>query len=231
MAGSFRFKKFTIANDRAAMKVGTDGVLLGAWASLDNPRTILDIGTGTGIIALMLAQRSEGKARITAIDIDPLAIEEAMDNFQNSPWRETFGASRISLQEFAGRAENDSRFDLLVSNPPYFTGSLKAPDERRTAARHTDTLGFAQMISGALQLLAPQGILAVIYPPEEGMEFVAEAESAGLHLRRICKVSTAAGKPEKRLLMEFSREANAPEFETLVLDSPEYRELTSEFYL
>lgn len=231
MANSFKFKQFTVANDRAAMKVGTDGVLLGAWASIDWARNILDVGTGTGIIALMLAQRSEGAAQITAIDIDAPAIEEARENFGNSPWRETFSASCISLQEFAGKADNASRFDLIVSNPPFFVESLKAPDQRRTVARHTDTLGFAQMTAGALQLLAPHGIMAVIYPAKEGMDFVAEAESAGLHLVRMCRVATAEGKPVKRLLMEFSREAGAPTFEDLALDSEAFHALTKEFYL
>lgn len=231
MSAPFRFRQFTIANDRAAMKVGTDGVLLGAWAPLGEAVEILDAGTGTGIIALMLAQRSAGGAHVTAIDIDPAAVEEAADNFRNSPWDGILDAECVSFQEFSGRAGNDARFDLIVSNPPFFSASLKAPDERRSAARHTDTLGSALIIEGSLRLLAPQGRLAIILPVAEGMDFVAEAEPAGLHLIRMCRVSTKSGKPAKRLLIEFSREATAPVFEELALDSEAFRTLTAEFYL
>jgi len=231
MAGAFRFKQFTVANDRAAMKVGTDGVLLGAWASVQGARRILDVGTGTGIIALMLAQRCGGAAQISAIDIDPGAVEEASDNFGASPWGESFREECISLQEFSAKADAAGTFDLIVSNPPYFVGSLKAPDQRRSAARHTDTLEFRDLALAALKLLAPDGCLAVVYPVEEGMAFVAEAESLGLHLMRLCRVSTAAGKPAKRLLLEFSRTAASPLFEELSLDSPAYRALTADFYL
>ena len=213
------------------MKVGTDGVLLGAWVPLGHSSEILDAGTGTGIIALMLAQRSAGGAHISAIDIDPAAAEEASDNFRNSPWGGVLEAECIPFDEFSGRAGNAAHFDLIVSNPPFFSSSLKAPDERRSTARHTETLDPVRIIAGSLRLLAPQGRLAVVYPVTEGMDFVAEAESAGLHLIRMCKVSTRSGKPAKRLLMEFSREATAPVFEELALDSEAFRTLTAEFYL
>jgi len=213
------------------MKVGTDGVLLGAWADVSRARTILDIGTGTGIIALMLAQRSGGGARIDAIDIDQSAVDEARDNFGSSPWPEAFRASCVSLQEFSGKPENAALYDLIVSNPPFFVDSLKAPDQRRTTARHTDTLPPVDLIAASLKMLKPDGTLAVIYPAEEAMQFVAAAESSALFLTRMCKVSTAAGKAPKRILMELSRNATAPIFEELSLDSEEYRKLTSEFYL
>ena len=213
------------------MKVGTDGVLLGAWTPVGDAARILDAGTGTGIISLILAQRCEGNAEITAIDIDSPSIEEAQDNFGTSPWSASLHAERISLQEFAEKAENEARFDLIVSNPPFFVASLKAPDSRRSCARHTDTLDFGELIESSLKILTPEGRLAVIFPVEEGMGFTAEAESAGLHLMRMYRVSTKAGKPAKRLLMEFSREATAPLFGELALDSEEFHRLTSEFYL
>ena len=208
------------------MKVGTDGVLLGAWVSLrGDERTALDVGTGTGLIALMLAQRSAALT-IQAIDIDPAAAEEAAANFAASPWATRLSARAVSLQDFSG-----GPFDLIVSNPPFFKASLKAPDAQRRAARHDDTLPPADLIAAAAQLLSPSGRLAVIYPPEEARAFVLEAEAAGLYLSRLTRVISVAGQAPKRHLMEFSRTPGMPAFDDLVIGSPEYLSLTGDFYL
>ena len=224
------------------MKVGTDGVLLGAWATvLPEDRLALDVGTGTGVIALMLAQRmaasagrlgvaaegpGRGVAGILGIDIDEAAVGEAAANFAASPWADRLTARAESLQVFSG-----SEFDLIVSNPPFFSASLKAPDAQRRAARHNDTLPPMELIAAARRLLSLSGRLSVIYPPEEARSFVMEAESAGLYLSRLTRVISVAGQPPKRHLMEFSRTPAQPLFTDLVIGSPEYRSLTGDFYL
>lgn len=237
MSDIFRFKRFEMRNSASAQKVGTDGVLLGAWAPLpaaaDNTTEavrILDIGTGTGVIALMLAQRCP-RAEITGLDIDQASAEEAALNFKESPWAGRLEVRCIPLQEFEGEP-----FDLIVSNPPFFINSLKAPSERRSAARHTDTLSHADLISSTQRLLSPQGRLALIYPPEEAADFILAAESAGLHLARRCEVRSKSGKGVKRMLLEFSRTDLPCIFESLDILSGDdyslqYRELLKEFYL
>lgn len=212
-------------------------MLLGAWVSLpaaaentsEAPR-ILDIGTGTGVIALMLAQRCP-QARITGLDIDSSSAEEAALNFRESPWAGRLEARCIPLQEFDAEP-----YDLIVSNPPFFINSLKAPSERRSAARHTDSLSHADLISSTLRLLSPEGRLSVIYPPEEAADFIMAAESAGLHLARRCEVHSKSGRGVKRMLLEFSRTDHPCIFESLdILSgddySVQYRELLKEFYL
>ena len=212
------------------MKVGTDGVLLGAWATVSpEDRQALDVGTGTGVIALMLAQRSAG-LEIIGIDIDEAAAGEAAENFAASPWADRLTARAVSLQAFVSEREQPE-FDLIVSNPPFFSASLKALDAQRRAARHNDTLPPADLIQAARRLLSPSGRLSVIYPPEEARAFVMESESAGLYLSRLTRVISVAGQPPKRHLMEFSRTPAQPLFTDLVIGSPEYRSLTGDFYL
>ena len=210
------------------MKVGTDGVLLGAWATVSpEDRRVLDVGTGTGVIALMLAQRTDS-VQILGIDIDPAAADEAAANFAASPWSDRLTALSVRLQD---SVSEDHLFDLIVSNPPFFSASLKAPETRRRTARHDDTLPAADLIAAARRLLAPSGRLAVIYPPEEARSFVMEAEAAGLYLSRLTRVISVAGQPPKRHLMEFSRTAALPAISDLVIGSEEYRTLTGDFYL
>lgn len=244
------------------MKVGTDGVLLGAWVSLrGDERQILDVGTGTGLIALMLAQRTApvttpvtaalaaSAPTILGIEIDPAAAAEAAGNFAASPWAGRLKALPVRLQDYVSEAvshgianefvhgvsggENPEvgEVDLIVSNPPFFKGSLKAPEARRRAARHDDTLPPTELIAAARELLLPAGRLAVIYPPEEARAFVLEAEAAGLYLTRLTRVISVAGQPPKRHLLEFSRTAGMPLFDDLVIGSAEYRNLTGDFYL
>lgn len=234
---TFAFKQFTITQDRCAMKVGTDAVLLGAWVKTYGSRRILDIGTGTGVIALMLAQKSG--AEIDAIDIDTDAVDEAKKNVANSPWAERVHVQHISLQDFARIA--DHQYDLIVSNPPYFVDSLLSTEANRTTARHTIHLSFEELVKGAAKLLSKEGKLCVILPPKEGEQFIAFALVQGLHLTRITRVRTTPEKSEKRLLMQFAFTPKPQLSESiLVIEkdpskrhswTDEYKELTKEYYL
>lgn len=214
------------------MKVGTDGVLLGAWATVSpEDRRALDVGTGTGLIALMLAQRSAASGmNILGIDIDAAAAGEAAANFAASPWADRLTAFPASLHAFVAKWEQNI-FDLIVSNPPFFAADVAAPDARRSAARQCGSLPPSELLAAARLLLSPSGRLAVIYPPEEAAAFCLEAESAGLYLSRQTRVITTPGQPPKRLLMEFTRTPGLPHFDDLILDSPACRNLTADFYL
>ena len=250
MGSSFRFKQFEVRDELSAMKVGPDGVLLGAWVSLELPDSptgrgqtspsVLDVGTGTGVIALMLAQRlaaagfaqEPGGVRIVGIDIDAPSVEEAAANFAASPWAASLSAQLSDFKDFEGS------YDFIVCNPPYFTGSLKAPDARRTAARHNAALPQSVLIDGALRCMAPSGRLAVVLPCDEAARLIGEARGRGLFPARICHVSTCVGKKPKRTLVELSRRAvSAPSCEELAIQTsggdftPEYRSLTKAFYL
>ena len=227
----FRFKQFTVYHDRCAMKVGTDGVLLGAWANVAQAHHILDIGTGTGLIALMLAQRSD--ALITAIDIDEDAIEQATDNAENSPW-----ASRIRiLQQDLRQYDTEQRFDAIVSNPPYFINSLKCPDSQRSTARHTDTLDANKLLQKASELLHPEGHFSLVIPADQVSQIQQLGEESGLYLVRHTAVITRPGLPPKRALLEFRKANIACQTDELVIEldrhvySEDYIALTREFYL
>ena len=193
----FRFKKFNITQAKSAMKVGTDGVLLGSWVSYKNPTEILDIGTGTGLIALMLAQRNS-KANITAIEIDKTASKEAQFNINNSPWRQRIGIVNTSLQEFKTKI----KYDLIVSNPPFFP-SNKSKD-RRTIARHANTLSFKDLIQNSIEFLAEKGILAVIIPKDYEVDFFEIAKSYKLFCLRLCYIKGNKKSEVKRVLIEFA---------------------------
>lgn len=220
------------------MKVGTDAVLLGAWAKTYGVRHILDIGTGSGVIALMLAQRCG--AAIDAIDIDEVSLTQAKENAEASPWSDRLRMHHISLQDFT-KMQDDQPYELIVSNPPYFNDSLTATEESRTRARHTVLLPFAELISCAAKLLAKDGRFCVILPPREGEQFRALAQPHNLHLTRLTRVKTTPEKKEKRWLMQFAHQAK-PQISdsTLVIEkdnknaqnyTDEYRELTKEYYL
>jgi len=232
----FKFKQFTIRQSACSMKVGTDGVLLGAWVAVEAAaRRILDVGTGTGLIALMLAQRSP-LAQVDAVEVDAAAASQARENAKSSPWAARLNIMHQDFNHFAGRAT--SRYDLLVSNPPYFSRSLTSPDSRRTAARHTGLLLHEDLIGGSLQLLSERGKLAVVMPCAEGNIFVAQAEKAGLHCNRKLHVAAKKGRPAMRLLMELSRSSAALDEQHLCIEdsalhsfTPEYQALTKEFYL
>ena len=238
----FRFKQFDIEDEHCAMKVGTDAVLLGAWAStMHNAQctmhdaqyttlnsklstlNFLDIGTGCGIIALMLAQRF-ANAHIVGIDIDEAAAQQAAANFATSPWSDRLVAQHISLQDYTLPP-----YSLITSNPPYFRSSLKCPDEGRKQARHTDTLSYDELIRCSAMLLAEDGVLALILPQEAQEDILTLAAANGLHLWRLTHVITSPKKPAKRVLMALTKEEMAIEEEELVLrhDHP----LFKDFYL
>lgn len=213
------------------MKVGTDGVLLGAWVGLEGKEShILDVGTGTGVIALMLAQRTETSV-IVGIDIDDPSVEEARYNFKASPWG---GRMSAFLQDF--RTMEPFPYELIISNPPYFVNSLKAPRQRRSTARHTDTLPYSALVDGVMDNLAPEGRFAVVLPSEEAETFISEARGKGLYLNRLCKVKTTPERPPKRFLMEFAKKRNELLQEELVIQdaggfTQEYKALTRDFYI
>ena len=228
----FRFKQFEVQQQRSAMKVGTDGVLIGAWASVrPADRAVLDIGTGTGLIALMLAQRNT-EAKVVGVEIDADSAAQARENVEQSPWSERIEIAECAVQEFA----TEQKFDLIVSNPPFFVDSLKCPDESRSKARHTDTLSFADLMRAVTRLLAPDGRFAVIVPAEAAMSVVA---AGNLHLVRRCDVRTKPKGQPKRVMLEFSLrfEGAALREELTIGDgtnggySAEYKALTRDFYL
>ncbi len=227
----FTFKQFHVEQDRTAMKVGTDGVLLGAWA--EGGRTILDIGTGTGLVALMMAQRYED-AQVVGIDIDPDASEQARENVAASPFASRISILHTSLQAF----KTERKFDAIVSNPPYFEHSLKNPDAARAAARHADSLPFADLFSGVSRLLADEGVFSAIVPMDCLERFCSEAYLSGFFLLRRYDVKTTPRKPSKRCLVAFCR--RRPDVfdrqEVCLMDeggvrSAWYAALTKEFYL
>jgi len=229
----FRFKQFAVRQENAAMKVGTDGVLLGAWAHVEASSRILDVGTGTGLIALMLAQRS--KAAIDAVEIDEPSYRQALINVENSPWKTRIALFNESFQDFAQRATR--QYDLIVSNPPYFIKSLKSPEMKRTAARHTDWLPQDELLKGIEKLLTPDGLFAGIFPYIEGNVFTAKASNYGLFCNKRVVVTGKEKQPPKRLLLEFSSEKKSFSESELTIrnldDSftDEYKHLTKDFYL
>lgn len=261
---TFRFKQFAVVQERAAMKVGTDGVLLGAWVSvpvvLGIPlRRILDIGTGTGVIALMLAQRTAAMMEtgvvpvIDAVEVDESAVSEAARNFEASPWAMRLKAHAMPIQRYAASHDREEKYDLIVSNPPYFmagtdfrrgfdtSAAASLPGPARVAARHAELLPYEQLIEAVLLLLEPEnGRFAAIFPYRESGVFIAKAAARGLYVRRMLEIHGAPHKPVKRVAAEFS--FDRPERgeiirETLCIEDGKgnftdaYRDLTREFYL
>lgn len=230
------------------MKVGTDGVLLGAWASLPETApsnghslSVLDIGTGTGIIALMLAQRLAKASMpfcVEAIEIDPEAASQASDNFAASPWHTQLCVHSLSLNDFEMTLDPSHRYDLIACNPPFFNATLKPDDALRATARHKDALPPADILRFASHFLTPEGRLALIYPSQLDTEMMTAAVLSGLHPVRICDVVTKVGKPSKRRLTEFSATPDViPTRHQLAIRNSEghytddYRSLTDAFYL
>lgn len=232
----FRFKQFTIYHDRCAMKVGTDGVLLGCWAKLNHvpsghvPCTILDVGTGSGLIARMIMQRFP-EAEVEGIDIDEAAVEQARENGVK--------AHLSRLQEWSGS------YDLIVSNPPYFQNSLKNPDKGRELARHTDSLSYEELLAHSERLLTMHGQLAIILPADAEQEIRTLAMQRSLFLTHATRVYSKESKPPRRVLLQFEKSVSQdhgitesrPLEDTLVLEddkggrSAAYKELAKDFYL
>lgn len=218
----FQFKQFTIYQDWCAMKVGTDGVLLGAWAN--GGKRILDAGTGTGIIALMMAQRYPN-AVVTAIDIDEGAVKQAQQNVAQSPFAQQITVLHNTLQEHQGE------YDAIISNPPFFIDSLAAPDEQRNVARHTQTLTYTELMQAAWRLLSDEGELSVVVPFDYRKRMEDEAIFVGFFPSKVCAVKTTERKPAKRYLLSFKKHPCRCEQEQLTIGSERYQELTKEFYL
>ncbi|WP_269224172.1 methyltransferase [Flavobacterium sp. IMCC34518] len=232
----FSFKQFSVEQDRCAMKIGTDGVLLGAWTPVGhNPFSILDIGTGTGIIALMLSQRSYAE-QIDALEIDEDAYEQAVDNFENSPWSDRLFCFHAGLDEFVEEPEDE--YDLIVSNPPFYTEDYKTEDGKRDLARFADALPFEDLIEAAALLLSENGVFSTIIPFKEEEKFLALAIEYELYPMKITRVKGTPSSDIKRSLLAFSRDNKTSVIiEELVIETarhvytPEYIELTKDFYL
>lgn len=238
----FKFKEFAINQDRCAMKIGTDSVLLGAWASIDsNPYSILDIGAGTGILALMMAQRS-GAALIDAIEIDDAAYEQCVDNFESSPWGDRLFCYHAALDEFVEElSEDDSedieKYDLIISNPPFYSDTYKSHNNQRDLARFVDAMPFRQLLESVSELLAPEGKFSVVVPFSEEKEFIVLASKEHLYPNRILRVKGTPQSEIKRSLLEFSFRETSVNPEELIIETSrhqyteDYIALTKDFYL
>ena len=231
-AKPFRFKQFEIVQSRSAMRVGTDAVLLAAWVRFLDCTHVLDVGTGTGVIALISAQRCP-TAMIEAIEIDQGSAEDARENFEQSPWSERL---KIHLGDFLKIATSE-KFDLIISNPPYFTHSLRAADPIRNAARHDDYLPSDAFMRHSSGLLKPDGRIALIFPKSELERWVLDAATMGLKPARICHVFTLAHKDAARVMIEFCFNAPAePEMDSILIQkspgepSDAYKQMTTEYY-
>lgn len=230
----FQFKRFTVKQDRCAMKVGTDGVLLGAWAQ--GARRILDVGTGTGLIALMMAQRFP-EAVVDAVEIDGEAAIQAKDNVLCSPFYGRVNVFESSLQDYTKDFEGQP-YDAIVSNPPYFNNSLKNPDGRRTLARHTDSLPYAVLFRSVDKLLSADGVFCIIVPYDIKADILAEAAVFGFFLLRETAVKTTPSKQPKRCLLAFTKaRPDSVNKETVTMMNADttrsswYSALTGDFYL
>lgn len=228
----FEFKKFTIYQDKCAMKVGTDGVLLGAWAVTGDARQVLDVGTGTGLIALQIAQQCPATS-ITAIEIDAAAARQATENVNRTPWRERI---KVVCCDF-GQYQTSCKFDLIVSNPPYFTDALPCPDKQRKTARHAGSLNYESLFAQSARMLTADGRVAVIVPAEAGKTVTDTAWKYGLFPTKLTQVYTKTGKPCRRLLYAFGLHEAECEENVLYIENErgeytqEYVELTRDYYL
>ena len=238
MSKPFKFKEFTIHQDKTAMKVGTDGVLLGAWCSVDGyADSILDIGSGTGVISLMIAQRSDAMT-IDAVELDENAYEQSVANFEESDWGDRLYCYNATFQEFSDELEEEEEtYDLIVSNPPFYTDAFQSEDASRNKARFTSALSFEELIVGVSKILSENGIFAVVIPFKEEVFFIALAKENNLFLNRVCRVQGNETSEVKRSLMEFSSIEVELKEESLIIEiarhqyTEAYIDLTRDFYL
>ena len=231
----FYFKKFTVKQDLCPLRVGTDAVLLGAWANFEGAKSILDVGTGTGVIALMLAQRHE--AYIKGIDINPLAAKQSMDNFKNNLWASRMHSRHISVQDLSYTGQ---KYDGIICNPPFFAGSLHSPDTRKTEAKHSDlVLPLDELFLSAVNLLTENGSLAIILPAELYDKAIYLANQQSLFPSKVLWVRTLADKPPKRVLIHLYRKKHTPINESIISIEhlpegrflPEYEKLVEDYFL
>lgn len=222
----FHFKQFSIAQDRCSMKVGTDGVLLGAWADVEGAGRMLDIGTGTGVIAIMLAQRNE-RAEVHAVEIDEASYTQACENMMTSPWANRLYAHHDSIQHFAKKSS--LRFDLIVSNPPFFSGGTLSNSQDKTSVRHTVKLPHGDLLSAVRTLLSPEGKFCLILPYLEGLRFREMATHYNLYCSKITEIKPKEEKPVERLLLQFVRAVKKLEKNTLVIQNGGVNEWTEDF--
>lgn len=236
----FETRLFKVRQDRCAMKIGTDGILLGAWARATNGEAILDIGCGTGIVALMMAQRYES-SHVDAIDIDGDAAQQASENFANAPFTNRTKAYETSVQDFREDLKvssidelkrTDGKYFAIVCNPPFFVNSLTCPDDKRTTARHTLTLSFSDLAHAAFRLLAYGGSFSVVIPADALTEFESFAIIAGFITSRICFVKTTSTKPPKRVLVEFTNKPiDITKISEITIGDEKYKKITSQFLI
>lgn len=228
----FKFKQFTIYHERCGMKVGTDGVLLGAWCGVDSVHRVLDVGTGSGLIAIQIAQRNE-KAQIVGVEIEPHAAEQARENASCSPWGDRICIVCSDFRNYSTLHQ----FDLIVSNPPYFVDALRSPDTQRRLARHTEELNYDLLFRHSRELLAPDGRIAVIIPAEVEKMVIDSAWENKFYPFRRTRVYTKPSKPFRRILFEFSEKEGICQDSDLCIESDEggyseaYKDLTHDFYL
>lgn len=231
----FRFKEFEINQDRCAMKIGTDGVLLGAWSAVESrPYSILDIGAGTGVLSLMMAQRTDAQL-IDALEIEPNAYEQCVENFEHSPWNDRLFCYHADFSEFT--QEIDDQYDLIISNPPFFSEDTGSEDPKRDQARSSISLPFSELLYGVSKLLTPQGSFNTIVPYKEHLHFVALAKGYNLYASRMTYVKGTPDSEFKRVLLEFTFEKVSTDVKELIIElqrhqyTQEYKNLTSDFYL
>ncbi|TXD50915.1 MULTISPECIES: tRNA1(Val) (adenine(37)-N6)-methyltransferase [unclassified Polaribacter] len=234
----FKFKEFTVHQDKTAMKIGTDGVLLGAWCSVANyPDTILDIGAGAGVVSLMIAQRSDAMT-IDAVEVDEDAYEQTVENFEKSDWGDRLYCYNATFQEFADEiAEEEETYDLILSNPPFYTDDFETDDTARNKARFTSSLSFENLLLGVSKILSENGTFSVIIPFKEEENFISLAKNNNLFLNRVCHVQGNPSSEIKRSLLQFSFDTSEIKKEHLIIEiarhqyTEDYINLTKDFYL
>ncbi|QCE41490.1 tRNA1(Val) (adenine(37)-N6)-methyltransferase [Psychroserpens sp. NJDZ02] len=235
MSKPFQFKEFTVQQDQCAMKIGTDSVLLGAWTPLDtNPFAVLDIGAGTGVLSLMLAQRSNAGV-IDALEIDEQAYEQCVDNFETSPWADRLFCYHADLAEFVEEIED--KYELIISNPPFYSEDYKTNNDQRDLARFTDALPFDHLVDSVSKLLSKDGIFSVVIPFKEEVNFINLASEVKLFPNKILHVKGSDTSEIKRSLLAFSFRESDIKIDTLIIETArhqytdDYINLTKDFYL
>ncbi len=231
----FTFKQFFVAHDKCAMKVGTDGVLLGAWAPVAQVQRALDIGTGSGLLALMVAQRTGADVRIDGVEIEPGAAQQAQENVAASPWAERVHIHQADINSWS--AQQTGRYQLIISNPPYFEQGVACASRERDTARYTDSLDHQALLTSASLLITEEGFLCVVLPQEQGEQLIVLAQQMGWHLRMRTDVTETKNRPAHRVLLALSPKAGELFYERLVIRgednnySADFCSLTQDFYL